>query len=419
MGSAGAEHTADEAGGEAVFSSDGLPSLSTPLPPPVINSVASSNNVDNADAVIEESTTPAVDVFESFHAHAAAVGWSGLSKSTNDNDGDSASVEEDPRRALFRLRAEVDRLESALAAEGQTQLQTSDANEPYQLRQLKSRLENMLGGDASSNDITLDKLLRGRQEDLSRVIAKDLQKYHKGDLAGDMDKLNIDADGDDNKNKKRDGKIIYELYSSSLGQQQQQDQSSRAVTLAERLRKLETLLGSTNTTTTDTSSTTSTSLLQRLNNAERLTKEMDMKEVEKLATKAKVIRSDLEAAARARQKLASSSSSRVNDEDARTLTALHNHLVELEGISTYLPALTVRLTELSSLHSNAAEFGERLNVCEEAADRSEKMLDSVEVSLKKMKEGWSGAKMQGWSGVGGVDTDIIGGVDCMGRVVRG
>lgn len=52
------------------------------------------------------------------------------------------------------------------------------------------------------------------------------------------------------------------------------------------------------------------------------------------------IRSDLEAAARARTKLASSSSSssRVNDEDARTLTALHNHLVELEGISTYLPA---------------------------------------------------------------------------------
>jgi len=382
MGSAGAEHTADEAGGEAVFSSDGLPSLLTPLPPPVINSAANTND-DNADAVIEESSTP-VDVFESFHAHADAVGWSGLSKSTIDND--SASSVEDPRRALFRLRAEVDRLESAFAAEGQKQHPTSDANDQYQLQQLKTRLENMLGADASA-DVTLEKLLRGRQEDLSRVIAKDVQNFQKGDLSEDMDKLNIDAVGDDDKSKIKGGKIVYELYSSSLGQQQQ-NQSPRAATLEERLRKLETILGSTTTTTTDAASA---SLLERLNDAERLTKEMDMKEVDKLAAKAKVVRSDLEAAARARQKLASSSSSsRVNDEDGRTLTALHTHLVELEGISTFLPALTVRLTELASLHSNAAEFGERLNVCEEAVNRSEKLLDSVETSLKKMEEGWKG-----------------------------
>ena len=52
--------------------------------------------------------------------------------------------------------------------------------------------------------------------------------------------------------------------------------------------------------------------------------------------------------------------------------------------------MTVRLTELASLHSNAAEFGERLNICEEAVNRSEKLLDSVETSLKKMEEGWKG-----------------------------
>mmetsp|Transcript_29084 Transcript_29084/g.41588 ORF Transcript_29084/g.41588 Transcript_29084/m.41588 type:complete len:403 (-) Transcript_29084:321-1529(-) len=380
MGS-GAEHTADEAGGEAVFSSDGLPSLLAPLPPPVINSAATSNDDgdDNADAVIEESSTP-VDVFESFHAN--AVGWSGLSKTTIDVD--STASFEDPRRALFRLRAEVDRLEGAFAAEGQTQHETSNANDQYQLQQLKSRLENMLGGDASA-DITLEKLLRGRQEDLSRVITKDVQNFQKGGLSEDMDKLNISAVGD-YKNKKKDGKIVYELYSSSLGQQQQ-NPSPKAVTLEERLRKLETILGSTATAT----DATSKSLLERLNDAERLTKEMDIKEVDKLAAKAKVVRSDLEAAARARQKLASSSSSsRVNDEDARTLTALHTHLVELEGISTYLPALTVRLTELATLHSNAAEFGERLNVCEEAVNRSEKMLESVETSLNKMEESWKG-----------------------------
>eukprot|EP00574_Skeletonema_japonicum_P011497 CAMPEP_0201716708 /NCGR_PEP_ID=MMETSP0593-20130828/2628_1 /ASSEMBLY_ACC=CAM_ASM_000672 /TAXON_ID=267983 /ORGANISM="Skeletonema japonicum, Strain CCMP2506" /LENGTH=403 /DNA_ID=CAMNT_0048206577 /DNA_START=21 /DNA_END=1232 /DNA_ORIENTATION=+ len=383
MGS-GAEHTADEAGGEAVFSSDGLPSLLAPLPPPVINSAPTTSNDsgdDNVDAVIEESSTP-VDVFESFHAHANAVGWSGLSKTTIDTD--STPSYEDPRRALFRLREEVDRLEGAFAVEGQKHHETSDANDHYQLQQLKSRLDNMLGDDASA-DITLDKLLRGRQEDLSRVIAKDVQNFQRGDLSEDMDKLNISAVGDD-KNKIKDGKIVYELYSYSLGQQQQ-NPSPRAATLEERLRKLETVLGSTATAT----DATSKSLLERLNDAERLTKEMDVKEVDKLAAKAKVVRSDLEAAARARQKLASSSSSsRVNDEDARTLTALHTHLVELEGISTYLPALTVRLTELATLHSNAAEFGERLNVCEEAANRSEKMLESVEKSLNKMEEGWKG-----------------------------
>ena len=113
----------------------------------------------------------------------------------------------------------MDRLESAFAAEGQKQHPTSDANDQYQLQQLKSRLGNMLGADASA-DVTLEKLLRGRQEDLSRVIAKDVQNFQKGDLSEDMDKLNIDAVGDD-KNKIKDGKIVYELYSSSLGQQQQ------------------------------------------------------------------------------------------------------------------------------------------------------------------------------------------------------
>ena len=374
MASAGAEHTADEAGGEAIFSSDGLPSLLTPLPPPVINSaVTASTADDNAEAVIEDTAPAPADVFESFHAHANAVGWSGLSKSTADYEV-ASSVTEDPRLALLRLRAEVDRLEGAFAAEAQSaQLQASNASE---LHQLKARLENMMGSNDSDN-ITLDKLLRGRQQDLSRVITKDVQKF-KGDLTKDMEKLVID-DGDIN-NKTTNGKIVYELYSSSIGQEQQ-SQAPRAAALGERLQKLESILG-------NSSSSTSKSLLERLHDAEHLTKHVDMKEVDKLASKAKVVRSDLEAAARARQKLASSSSSRINDEDARTLTALHNHLMELEGISTYLPAMTVRLSELATLHSNAAEFGERLNLCEEAVTRSEKMLDSVEVALKNMEEGW-------------------------------
>src|SRR5210317_1187956 len=119
--------------------------------------------------------------------------------------------------------------------------------------------------------------------------------------------------------KKKDGKIVYELYSSASGQQQKQ--SPKVSTLDERLLKLETILVSNTTITTgDKAISSTTSLLRRLDDIERLTKDMDVKEVDKLAAKAKVIRSDLEAAARARTTLASSSSSsssRVNDEDAR------------------------------------------------------------------------------------------------------
>lgn len=57
-------------------------------------------------------------------------------------------------------------------------------------------------------------------------------------------------------------------------------------------------------------------------------------------------------------------------------------------MSSYLPALTVRLTELSNLHSNAADFGVRLDAAEAAVGRSEALLRNVEEALKKMDEGW-------------------------------
>lgn len=99
-------------------------------------------------------------------------------------------------------------------------------------------------------------------------------------------------------------------------------------------------------------------------------------------------RSDLEAAARAKSKLSSSNNPSLAKEDAQTITSLHNQLVELEGISTYLPALTSRLTELANLHSNAAEFGSRLDAAEETLVRTEALLLSLEVALEKVEGGW-------------------------------
>ena len=102
-----------------------------------------------------------------------------------------------------------------------------------------------------------------------------------------------------------------------------------------------------------------------------------------------ISRSDLEAAARAKSKLSSNNNNAsLAKEDAQTITSLHNQLLELEGISAYLPALTSRLTELSDLHSNAAEFGSRMDAAEETLTRSEGLLASVEEAFGKMEGGW-------------------------------
>jgi len=74
--------------------------------------------------------------------------------------------------------------------------------------------------------------------------------------------------------------------------------------------------------------------------------------------------------------------------DTQTIISLHNQLVELESISAHLPALTTRLTELSNLHSNAVEFGSRLDAAEETLNRSEAMLSNIEEALGKMENGW-------------------------------
>ena len=129
-------------------------------------------------------------------------------------------------------------------------------------------------------------------------------------------------------------------------------------------------------------------ILERISKAERLTKEVDAKQIEKLASKAKVVRADLEAAARAKTKLASKSNTTGTKEDAFAITALHSQLVELEGLSGHLPAFTVRLVESSNLHTNAAEFASRLDAAEAAVGRSEGVLTSVERALKDMEGGW-------------------------------
>ncbi|KAL7517799.1 hypothetical protein ACHAWX_002689 [Stephanocyclus meneghinianus] len=376
---ASAEHTADEAGGEAIFSSDGLPSLSAPIPPPLPPIGA---DLSNDDAVVEESSDPMV-AFETFVAKKnddRRGGWGVLSSSSESRGEDDRFLTvDDPRRRLLRLKAEMDELEAELATRASSatnEMGDNTDDDEFQIlsRELKTRLESMgLGGDSS---YSIAAMLRGRQADLSELISHNLEKFatkstddtekilHKEEKAGEK------------------GKIVYELYRSSG---ETLTASHREASWEERLRYLETAVGV-------GGGDDNRSLLERVEEALRLANEVDAKEVEKVAAKAKVIRSDLEAAARAKAKLSSSSSNNNNAaltaQDALVITSLHNQLVELEGISSHLPALTARLSELATLHSSAAEFGIRLDAAEETLNRSEAMLSNLEEALSRMERGW-------------------------------
>eukprot|EP00580_Thalassiosira_gravida_P015984 CAMPEP_0201665420 /NCGR_PEP_ID=MMETSP0494-20130426/6569_1 /ASSEMBLY_ACC=CAM_ASM_000839 /TAXON_ID=420259 /ORGANISM="Thalassiosira gravida, Strain GMp14c1" /LENGTH=396 /DNA_ID=CAMNT_0048144371 /DNA_START=22 /DNA_END=1212 /DNA_ORIENTATION=+ len=367
--------SADEAGGEAVFTSDGLPSLTTPLPPPPLPSIggaSSSDGVDaggaqkeNADAVIEDESDPRV-AFKSFGD--AGTGWMGLS-----DNASAAAAWEDPRRRLFRLKSEIDALEATLAEETRKEGGSDDGTHAMAL-ELKIRLNTMGMADSGS----LATMLRGRQEDLSRVIAKDLEKFGSGDgndLSKAMNSLTLSGE-----TKEEDGKIVYELYRSDAAA----TTIPRQAILEERLRKLELAMGS------SSDNNQGKSVIERIEEAERLSREVTAKQVEKLAAKAKVVRADLEAAARAKAKLASKSNKdgAGSKEDAKSITALHSQMAELEGVSAHLPAVAVRLVELSNLHASAAEFASRLDAAEAAVGRSEGVLTSVEEALGKMEGGW-------------------------------
>jgi hypothetical protein len=251
------EHTADEAGGESIFSSDGLPSLSLPAPPTAASNAGPSSS-ETDDVVIEESINT-LSVFENFIVKTDVDKglWGILSKDGDQTEAPVIDVD-DPRRKLFRLKREIDQLESELAAAAMTEdnheFYTSMSNE------LRNRLERM----GLKDDVALATMLRGRQEDLSRVIARDMEKFGPPKA--------IDEEVEDGEK----GKIVYELYKSDNC-----STSSGERLLEERLRYLEMAVGS---------SGEGVSLFERVEEAMKLAKEVDAKEVDKFAAKAKVIR---------------------------------------------------------------------------------------------------------------------------------
>ena len=95
------------------------------------------------------------------------------------------------------------------------------------------------------------------------------------------------------------------------------------------------------------------------------------------------ISSDLEAASKARSKISSASSTA----DNKAISELHSQLIQLEGLSAHLPALTQRLQQLAHLHVSAANFSSRLTESEASLATIQGSLANLASSVAKMEQG--------------------------------
>ena len=155
-------------------------------------------------------------------------------------------------------------------------------------------------------------MLRGRQADLSSVISRDAERLSAmADAAGSSPTSSSTGGGGD--------KVVYELYregGASFGPSSYGPAvapSPREGALEERLRRLEIAVGSSSHSPTPPAGGgggggEGRSVLDRLREAEALAREVDASAIDRLAARARVVRADLEAAARAKSKLSSSSS---------------------------------------------------------------------------------------------------------------
>jgi len=225
----------------------------------------------------------------------------------SNSSGKAAVEEESPLDQLARLQAEVAALEERL----QQQAGQGSAFDE-QLVSLAGQLQGRLSTLQPVPQDHLTRLIREQKESLG-TTATSSKPVSKPDETG----------------------LVYELYPSSTT-------GPPTSSLEERLIKLESLVGA---------ATTSSSLLARLDHLESLTPTS----IEDRLTKAKVLRSDLEAASKARHKVLQQ-----KGQDAKQLADLHAQLIALDGLSNYLPMLVERLQSLSQLHVQSSQWEARL-----------------------------------------------------------
>jgi hypothetical protein len=320
---------ADEAGGEVVYSSDGMTPVAATKPPPVQQSLPSEETVLDSDDFAPET---AFEVFQ------------GKVYSTSTATKKMSKENESPLDRLARLSTEVADIESLLKSTASTSGKEFDKQLVDLATDLKTRLDTV-----SSHKMEHD--------DLTRLMRQQLQSLK--DQPSSASTTNALASAVTTG-------VVYELYGRA---------SNPTSTMESRIIKLERLLGSSQ------NQVTHNSLVSRLEELESLVQTVDQQVLDQTATKAKVIRADLEAASKARNKLTAT----YKKEDSKMIQQLHQQMVEMEGLSRYLPSLVERLQQLSGLHVQASTFSSRLQQVEKSANQLGATVTGLESTLDQVQ----------------------------------
>jgi hypothetical protein len=267
------EHAADAAGGEIIYSSDGMEPLPAVRPP---TTLVQSESYDFD--TVESSQTSMTEAFLRF----------------------TSILKENPKDRLLRLQQE--------AIELQNQVQ----DEPALVEQVKQLLHRL-----------------NEQQEFMHRKKKSIQVADQEEVTVDLEAL---------------------------------------------LLRLEKTVGS----------VSSKPLVDRVGQLEFAMSHLDERHLEQAAKQAKVIRQDLEAASKARNKLMMSD----KDSSSKTITALYDTMMSLQDVSKHLPALTQRLQVLSQHHVQAATWNARLVALEDAVGRMSTQLQGAEAAVQRLETTW-------------------------------
>jgi len=354
-------------GGEVIYADGGLAPVAVTKPPLVVQQAAGDSSSEAILSSEQISPQAAFEIFQGkvYNASVPSSAPVFVSSSVGNIAKEYEKSSLPPLERLARLQQEVAELEAEL----QTTAADSGRAFDEQIVQMATDLKNRLV-TASSAHVT-------EQDELTRMISQQLKDVQTG-KSGDknQDSLSTSETG-----------LVYELYGNA---------TNPTTTLEERLLNLERLLGNPQQQQHSASSPASSSqmaassslsashyksLLHRLEDMEALVATVDSASLEKTSTKAKVIRADLEAASKARNKLTAT----YKKEDSKMIQQLYQQMIDLEGLGSYLPSLVERLQQLSSLHQQASTFGTRLQELERGATQVEASVSQLEDGMATLK----------------------------------
>ena len=319
-----------------VYSSDNVEAIEITKPP-----IATQLNLNNDFTLDSEAMDPTA-AFEVFAGK--------LYSNSNNNNNKSqymlnAERTETPLQKLARLQAEVQALEQELNATS-----TGSTLDQEILKHTKLLQDRLTASQTTSKIPAQDELTKVIQAQLEGMKLNDSSKTE----AQDQD-------------KDKQHNVVYELYGST-------HKPMDTTSADDRLTKLEQLLGS-------STSSTDTSLLQRLEELETQASSWNETSLESVSVKAKLIRADLEAASKARNKIAST----YKQQDSQTIQELHALMSDLSSVHTHLPVLCNRLQALQHLHQSSASFSARLSELETQSLACTALLNQLEGTFQQLE----------------------------------